>query len=147
MEMGEPVHDGAAAASSSSSSSSSSLSGAEEHAFEDQCRGHGARAPPAASVGQRTPRRLWAAARAGAPRLRQACDSAARDLVAWTRQGGAPRPLVVVSVSLESSTIQGRGMIGRSTVRPVAFFCGSLFDLIGFLWSVIRRSDPWRSQR
>ncbi|KAG2643285.1 hypothetical protein PVAP13_2KG303302 [Panicum virgatum] len=98
MEMGEPVHDGAAAASSSSSSSSSSLSGAEEHAFEDQCRGHGARAPPAASVGQRTPRRLWAAARAGAPRLRQACDSAARDLVAWIRQGGAPRPLVVVSV-------------------------------------------------
>ena len=101
MQMGEPAHDGAAAASSSSSSSSSSLSGAEEHAFEDQCRGHGARAPPAASVGQRTPRRLWAAARAGAPRLRQACNNAARDLVAWTRQGGAPRALLVVSVSLD----------------------------------------------
>ena len=115
MEMGEPVHDGAAAASSSSSSSSSSLSGAEEHAFEDQCRGHGARAPPAASVGQRTPRRLWAAARAGAPRLRQACDSAARDLVAWTRQGGAPRPLVVVSVSLDDTGSGDDRPIDRST--------------------------------
>jgi len=116
--MGEPAHDGAAAASSSSSSSSSSFSGAEEHAFEDQFRGHGARAPPpppTASVGQRTPRRLWAAARAGSPRLRQACNNAARDLVAWTRQGGAPRALLVVSVSLDDTGSGDDRPIDRST--------------------------------
>ncbi|RLM86998.1 uncharacterized protein C2845_PM04G13650 [Panicum miliaceum] len=96
MDMGEPVDDGAAA--SSSSSSFSSLPGADEDAFQEPLRGHGARAPPAAGVGQRTPRRLWAAARAGAPRLRQACENAARDLVAWTRQGGAARALLVVTV-------------------------------------------------
>ncbi|RLN33020.1 uncharacterized protein C2845_PM03G33810 [Panicum miliaceum] len=100
MEMGEPVDDGAAASSSSSSSSFSSLPGADEDedAFQEPFRGHGARAPPAAGVGQRTPRRLWAAARAGAPRLRQAFEDAARDLVAWTRQIGAARALLVVSV-------------------------------------------------
>ncbi|CAL5074439.1 unnamed protein product [Urochloa decumbens] len=97
--MGEPVDDGAAA--SPSSSSSSSLSGAEEDvSFQDQPSRHGARVPPAAAgVGQQPiPRRLWAAARAGAPMLRRPCENAAGELVAWTRRGGAPRALLVVSV-------------------------------------------------
>lgn len=97
--MDEPTDAGAAA----SSTSSSSLSSAEEDAFQDQLSGHGALAPPAADVGPPVPRRrfwAWAAARAAAPRrLREACENAAWDLVAWTRRGGAPRSLLVVSVS------------------------------------------------
>lgn len=97
-EMGEPVEDGAAASSSSFSSRSSS-SGADEGALQEPLRGYGARAPPVAGVVKPIPRRLWAAVRARAPRLRYACENAAGEFVAWTRQGGAPRALLVVSVS------------------------------------------------
>ncbi|RCV11576.1 hypothetical protein SETIT_2G197000v2 [Setaria italica] len=95
--MGEPVEDGAAASSSSFSSRSSS-SGADEGALQEPLRGYGARAPPVAGVVKPIPRRLWAAVRARAPRLRYACENAAGEFVAWTRQGGAPRALLVVSV-------------------------------------------------
>jgi hypothetical protein len=98
--MDEPADAGAVA----SSTSSSSLSSPDEDAFQDQLAGHGALAPPPAAdvaVAQPVPRwRLWATtARAGAPWLREACENPARDLVAWTRRGGAPRSLLVVLVS------------------------------------------------
>ncbi|EER98864.1 hypothetical protein BDA96_02G204500 [Sorghum bicolor] len=97
--MDEPADAGAVA----SSTSSSSLSSPDEDAFQDQLAGHGALAPPPAAdvaVAQPVPRwRLWATtARAGAPWLREACENPARDLVAWTRRGGAPRSLLVVLV-------------------------------------------------
>ncbi|XP_066394243.1 uncharacterized protein [Miscanthus floridulus] len=95
--MDEPADAGAVA-----SSTFSSLSSAEDDAFQDQLGGHGALAPPAAAdVAQPVPRQrfwAWATARAAAPRLREACENAARDLVAWTRRGGAPRSLLVVLV-------------------------------------------------
>ncbi|CAD6225063.1 unnamed protein product [Miscanthus lutarioriparius] len=93
--MDQPADAGAVA----SSTSSSSLSSAEEDAFHDQLGGHRALASPAADVAQPVPWwRLWATARAGAPWLREACENPALDLVAWTRRGGAPRSLLVVSV-------------------------------------------------
>uniref|UniRef100_A0A804MN64 Uncharacterized protein n=1 Tax=Zea mays TaxID=4577 RepID=A0A804MN64_MAIZE len=88
-----------------SSTSSASVSSAEEDAsIQDQLGGHGAFAPPAVDAAQPVPprRRFWAwatlTARAAAPRLHEACGTAARGLVAWTRRGGAPRCLLVVSV-------------------------------------------------
>lgn len=112
-KMGEPVDDGTAASCSSSLSSSS---GAEEDAFHDSLREYGARAPPAAGVvGQPIPRRLWAAARAGAPRLRQACENAAGELAAWTRHGGAPRALLVVSVSRGATRTRSKSLTIKRT--------------------------------
>jgi hypothetical protein len=81
-------------ASAPSTSSSSSLSGAEDDdPLRDRLLGGG---------GGHTAhlRRLWAAARDGAPRLLR--EDAARDVAAWTRQGGALRALLVVSVSRDA---------------------------------------------
>ncbi|KAL6655628.1 hypothetical protein ACP70R_006454 [Stipagrostis hirtigluma subsp. patula] len=100
--MGEPLAGAGGEGTSSSSSSYSSLPGAEEDVFPDVLGGivvDGARADSAGGAdGQTLLRRLWEATCAGAPRLREASKTAARDLAAWTRHGGAPRALLVVSV-------------------------------------------------
>ncbi|TVU09452.1 hypothetical protein EJB05_42924, partial [Eragrostis curvula] len=128
------------ASSSASTSSSSSLSAADEDTLPDLFRGFdidgvaGASSASATAEAARGVRGLCAA-----PRLREACEDAASDVAAWTRQGGAPRALLVVSVGSASlAALTGLLVVGFfvAAVTTNAIVCSFLVSLVaagGFL--------------